>query len=137
MVECKCLNFIHKEKIPMAPTNKHRKGQHLTFECRVLIQTRLKDGWSPNRIAKKIGCAPNTFRNFAHPYTSCEKGSVDRHNGLIRRLILKGKRIDSYSNEQIAQVEFWCNRLPRKLLGCRIPNERFEPELDRIYPCAI
>jgi hypothetical protein len=23
----------------MGPTNKHRKGQHLTFECRVLIQT--------------------------------------------------------------------------------------------------
>ena len=40
--------------------NEHRKGQHLTFECRVLIQTRLKDGWSPNRIAKEIGCAPNT-----------------------------------------------------------------------------
>ena len=54
MVECKCLSFIHKEKIPMDPTNKHRKGQHLTFECRVLIQTRLKDGWSPNRIAKKL-----------------------------------------------------------------------------------
>lgn len=33
--------------------NEHRKGQHLTFECRVLIQTRLKDGWSPNSIAKK------------------------------------------------------------------------------------
>ena len=42
--------------------NEHRKGQHLTFECRVLIQTRLKDGWSPNRIAKEIGCAPNTVR---------------------------------------------------------------------------
>lgn len=43
--------------------NEHRKGQHLTFECRVLIQTRLKDGWSLNRIAKEIGCAPNTVRN--------------------------------------------------------------------------
>lgn len=43
--------------------NEHRKGQHLTFECRILIQTRLKDGWSPNRIAKEIGCAPNTVRN--------------------------------------------------------------------------
>lgn len=170
-------------------SNEHRKGQHLTFECRVLIQTRLKDGWSPNRIAKEIGCAPNTVRNeikrgtvslykgnilrykattgqdayernrqsccrhydffeksnfisfveqkffeegwslddvfktittdngsefstlsdletlsktlvyFAHPYTSYEKGSVERHNGLIRRFIPKGKRIDSYSDE--------------------------------------
>jgi len=35
-------------------TTEHRKGQHLSFEHRVLIQTRLKDGWSPNRIAKEI-----------------------------------------------------------------------------------
>ena len=33
----------------------HRKGKHLSFEERVVIQTRLKDGWSPNRIAKEIG----------------------------------------------------------------------------------
>ena len=44
-------------------TTEHRKGQHLTFEHRVLIQTRLKDGWSPARIAQEIGCAPNTVRN--------------------------------------------------------------------------
>mgnify|MGYP001011046175 CR=1 FL=1 len=25
----------------------HRKGAHLTFEERVIIQTRLRDGWSP------------------------------------------------------------------------------------------
>ena len=46
--------------------NEHRKGQHLTFECRVLIQTRLKDGWSPNRIAKEIGCrTPFEMRSSA------------------------------------------------------------------------
>ena len=33
-----------------------------------------------------------TLVYFAHPYTSCEKGSVERHNGLIRRFIPKGKR---------------------------------------------
>lgn len=74
---------------------------------------------------------------FAHPYTSCEKGAVERHNGLIRRFIPKGKRIDCYSDEQIAQVELWCNELPRELLGYRTPDELFETELDRIYSCAI
>ena len=44
-------------------TTEHSKGQHLSFEHRVLIQIRLKDGWSPNKIAKEIGCAPNTVRN--------------------------------------------------------------------------
>ena len=74
---------------------------------------------------------------FAHPYASCEKGSVERHNGLIRRFIPKGKRIDSYSDEQIAQIEIWCNALPRKILGYRTPDELFEDELDRIYSCAV
>lgn len=80
-------------------TTEHRKGQHLSFEHRVLIQTRLKDGWSPNKIAK-------------------------------------GKRIDSYSDEQISQIETWCNSLPRKLLGYRTPDDLFENELDRIYSCV-
>ena len=39
-------------------TIEHKKGQHLSFEHRVLIQTRLKDGLSPNKIAQEIVCAP-------------------------------------------------------------------------------
>ncbi|GHN35800.1 hypothetical protein ME792_09260 [Lactobacillus delbrueckii] len=31
-----------------------------------------------------------TLVYYAHPYTSCDKGSVERHNGLIRRYIPKG-----------------------------------------------
>ncbi|MBQ1384035.1 MAG: IS30 family transposase, partial [Firmicutes bacterium] len=41
-----------------------------------------------------------------------------------------------YSDEQIAQIEVWCNGLPRKALGYRTPDELFEGELDRIYSCA-
>ena len=44
-------------------TTEHRKGQHLSFEHRVLMQTRLKDGWSANRIAEEISCELNTVRN--------------------------------------------------------------------------
>nr|WP_330398525.1 IS30 family transposase [Mogibacterium pumilum] len=74
-----------------------------------------------------------TLVYFAHPYTSCEKGSVERHNGLIRRFIPKGKRIDSYIDKQIADVEVWCNSLPRKILNYHTPDELFEAELDKIY----
>ena len=28
-----------------------------------VFQTRLKDGWTPNRIARELGCAPNTVRS--------------------------------------------------------------------------
>lgn len=75
----------------------------------------------------------NTLVYYAHPYTSCDKGSVERHNGLIRRFIPKGKRIDSFTNDQISDVETWCNSLPRKILSYRTPDEVFEEELDKIY----
>lgn len=64
--------------------NEHRKGQHLTFECRVLIQTRLKDGWSPNSIAKEIGCALNTVRNEIKRGTmSLYKGNILRYKATV------------------------------------------------------
>ena len=34
-----------------------RKGAHLTFEERVIIQTRKKDGYSSREIAREIGCS--------------------------------------------------------------------------------
>ena len=78
-----------------------------------------------------------TLVYYAHPYTSCEKGSVERHNGLIRRLIPKGKRIDQFTEQQIIDVETWCNSLPRKLLGYMTPDELFEAELDKIYQRGV
>ena len=74
-----------------------------------------------------------TLVYYAHPYTSCDKGSVERHNGLIRRYIPKGDRMDKYSVEDIAKIEVWCNSLPRKILNYKIPEEYFDTELDRIY----
>ena len=43
-------------------TTEHQKGKHLSYDERILIQVRLKDGWSANKIAREIGCAPNTVR---------------------------------------------------------------------------
>ncbi len=73
---------------------------------------------------------------YCHPYTSCEKGAVERHNGIIRRFLPKGKRIDSYHTDEIGLVELWCNALPRKILNYRTPEEVFDEELDRIYRLA-
>ncbi len=36
-------------------TTERRRGQHLTFEERVIIRTRWNDGWNNNQIAKEIG----------------------------------------------------------------------------------
>lgn len=70
---------------------------------------------------------------FTHPYASCERGTNERHNGMLRRFLPKGVAINGYSMDEIAFIEDWCNTLPRKLLNYRTPEELFEDELDMIY----
>lgn len=54
-------------------TIQHQKGKHLSFEEMVIIQTRLNDKHSPNKIAAELGSSPNTIlyamRLNAVPYT--------------------------------------------------------------------
>ncbi|MFZ3591920.1 IS30 family transposase, partial [Bacillus sp. DJP31] len=66
---------------------------------------------------------------FTHPYSSCERGTNERHNGLIRRFIPKGKAISSVSEATILYAETWCNQLPRKILAYKTPEECFQEEL--------
>ena len=101
-----------------------------------IFKTITTDNGSEFSLLSGLEDLSKTLVYFAHPYTSCEKGSVERHNGLIRRFIPKGHRIDSFSDEQICQIEVWCNSLPRKILGYSTPDELFEDELDRIYSVA-
>jgi len=70
---------------------------------------------------------------FTHPYSSFERGTNERHNGLIRRFIPKGKSVNDYADEDISFIEEWINSLPRKILGYNTPEELFEDELDTIY----
>ncbi|WP_018248913.1 IS30 family transposase [Orenia marismortui] len=69
---------------------------------------------------------------FTHPYSSWERGTNERHNGLIRRFIPKGRSISEFSIESIARVQNWCNTLPRKILGYLTPDEAFEDQLREI-----
>lgn len=70
---------------------------------------------------------------FAHPYSSWERGTNERHNGLLRRFIPKGKSIKDLSPNAIQRIENWINQLPRKILDYRTPQECFYNELSKIY----
>lgn len=69
---------------------------------------------------------------YAHPYSAWERGTNERHNGLIRRFIPKGKAIKELTRSQIERVQNWCNSLPRKILGYRTPEEIFIHEVQHI-----
>jgi IS30 family transposase len=69
---------------------------------------------------------------YTHPYTSSERGTNERHNGLIRRFIPKGKSIDDIDDTLIGYVENWCNTLPRRILGYRTPQDLYVEEMKNI-----
>ena len=84
-------------------TTKHEKGKHLSYDERVLIQIRLKDGWSANKIAKEIGCAPNTVRN------EIRRGTISLYRGNVKRYKAKAGRA-TYQQNRLA-----CGRHPDNL----------------------
>ena len=70
---------------------------------------------------------------FAHPYSSSERGQNERHNGLLRRFLPKGTALESYTSDELFLIADESNRLPRRQLAYRTPDELFENELDNIY----
>ena len=50
---------------------------HYTMSQRVIIQTRLNNKHSPNKIAAELGCSPNTVRN------EIKRGTVYLYNGKV------------------------------------------------------
>ena len=60
-------------------TTIHEKGKHFSFEERVIIQLRSKDGFSIRAIAREIGCSPTTIFN------EIKRGTVTLYNGNIHR----------------------------------------------------
>lgn len=70
---------------------------------------------------------------FTHLYTSCEKGTNECHNRMLRRLIPKGKSIADYSADDIMYFADKKNNLPRKNLNYHTQEEMFEKQLDGIY----
>lgn len=69
---------------------------------------------------------------FSHPYSSWERGTNERHNGLIRRFIPKGTSIRDLTLPTIQRVQDWCNQLPRKILHYRTPQECFSAEFSKL-----
>ena len=70
---------------------------------------------------------------FTHPYSSCEKGTNECHNRMLRRFIPKGKSISDYTADEICFFADCINGLPRKTLGYATPEELFDRQLDCIY----
>ena len=87
------------------------------------------DGIEESSVSRKR----RTTIFFAHPYCASERGSNERHNGIIRRFIPKGSAIGTYSKAEIREIQDWMNNYPRKILKGKTPAQMLQQEFpDRI-----
>ena len=66
---------------------------------------------------------------YCHPYCSSERGTNERLNREIRRLIPKGSNIAKYTEADIKDLENWLNTYPRQVLGFATSKELFNNHL--------
>lgn len=67
-----------------------------------------------------------------HPCSPGERGSNERHNGLLRRFIPKGTPIKDVSEATLQRALNWYNNLPRKLLHYKTPQEVLVEEINKV-----
>lgn len=69
---------------------------------------------------------------YCHPYTSCERGSNENQNRLIRRHYPKGTSFERVKPAEIQRVEEWINNYPRKIFNFHTSAELYEACLNSI-----
>ena len=100
-----------------------------------IFKTITTDNGSEFSRLAEIELESETKVYYARPYSSCEKGSNERHNGLLRHFFPKGRRIDSFTDEDISDAENWINSMPGKLLQYKTPKMLFRKEISALqYP---
>lgn len=76
--------------------------------------------------------AKRTQVYYCHPYTSCERGTNERLNREIRRLVPKGSNLSKFTAEEVKSVEKWVNTYPREIFGYATSEEMFDKEIRKL-----
>ncbi len=82
------------------------------------------------RLERSTYGGKRTNLYYCHPYSSCERGSNERINRDIRRLIPKGSNIAKFSKADIQAVENWVNAYPREMFGFATADEMYNAQIE-------
>lgn len=66
---------------------------------------------------------------FADPYCSCQRGTNEYHNGVLRRYLPKGTSFNGLTQEDLDDIIEEINNKPRKVLEYFKPSELMEKEM--------
>lgn len=69
---------------------------------------------------------------FAHPYSSWERGTNEKHNGILRRFIPKGTLLSCITTSNIRRINQWMNNLPRKIHNYLTPSDLFNQYISEL-----
>jgi len=69
---------------------------------------------------------------FARPFASCERGTNENFNGLLRQNVPKSRHMTNITDEEIKMIENKLNNRPRKRLGLRTLAEVFHQSLSPV-----
>ena len=83
-------------------------------------------------MEKSIFGGIRTHFYYCHPYCSSERGTNERLNREIRRLVPKGADLSRYTKEDIQYVENWVNAYPREVLGYATSGSLFRDHLHQL-----
>lgn len=72
---------------------------------------------------------PNLEVFFTHAYAAWEKGTNERHNGLLREFIAKGESLKKLKYQDLKKYTDAINLRPRRILDYQSPSEAFHNEL--------
>lgn len=96
-----------------------------TITCDNGVEFSLSDHMERSHLGNYI----RTEVYYCHPYCSSERGSNEKQNQMIRRWILKGTKIELYSDEFIQGTCDWLNDYPRPIFDYESSRDLFKKEL--------
>src|SRR5690625_4778717 len=71
---------------------------------------------------------PNLKVFFTHAYAAWEKETNERHNGMLREFIAKGKSLKNLKYSELKKYTEAINHRPRRMLHYKSPAEEFYNE---------
>ncbi|NLG05844.1 MAG: IS30 family transposase [Clostridia bacterium] len=88
--------------------------------CEFLDEHSMKHSFRSKQLRTRI--------YYCHPYASCERGSNENQNKLVRYFVPKGTNIEPYTSDQIKQIGDWMNNYPRRMFGYKTPLEMMQED---------
>ena len=94
----------------------------------------------PALQARRVARTPRTGQpwdtlgiavHFAKPYHSWERGTNENRNGIVRKVLPKGRSFGDVTEEEMRRIDYMLNDRPLKCLNWRTPREAFTALLSR------